>query len=136
MTRKATKKKATTKKKTAAKKKPAVRAESGKRNPDGTFKKGVSGNPSGGPKKTELMRQVERMALEACPGAIKRTVEIAQKCTDARVRLRANEILMDRGLGKARQQIDLDAKVKHVEDIKEMTEAELLAVLQEEGGAE
>jgi len=90
------------------------------------FPKGVSGNPKGRPKLPDLKAAIAKVladekdgvnALEACLMALR------QKAV--RGDIRAAEVLMDRGYGKARQTTDLN--IGSV-DLDQMTDEELLAI--------
>jgi hypothetical protein len=52
---------------------------------------------------------VLEIANAACPDAIRRAIELT-KDKDPRIALKAIEIILDRGLGKPRQAIDLEVE--------------------------
>src|SRR3954451_13663034 len=62
------------------------------------FRKGVSGNPGG---RSKLLREVERLALEACPDAIAELHRLLLNSPSHRVRVAAAVAILDRGLGRA-----------------------------------
>ena len=78
---------------------PAIREKSGR------FKKGVSGNPNGRkPIPQEFKELAESYSIPALKKAIEIMNDIDAKNTD---RLKAIEIILDRGIGKPLQQMDL-----------------------------
>lgn len=66
------------------------------------FKKGQSGNPGGRAKKTAEVLEVESLAKQQGPAAIKRLAEW-MKSNDARASVAASNALLDRGFGKPNQ---------------------------------
>jgi HEAT repeat protein len=72
-----------------------------RRLPDHLFKPGQSGNPGGRPKGEARVREAaQKHGLEALAVLVD-----AMKDPDARVRIRAAEIVLERGFGKAPQAI-------------------------------
>ena len=65
---------------------------------------GQSGNPSGRPK---VMAEIRELARKKGPGAFRRIVWLARKAEDERVRLRANEVILERAYGKPTENVDL-----------------------------
>src|SRR3954469_13643813 len=61
------------------------------------FSKGVSGNPGG---RSKLLREVEKLALEACPDAIAELHRLLLNSPSHRVRVAAAVAILDRGLGR------------------------------------
>lgn len=69
------------------------------------WKKGQSGNPSGRPK---INADVTKLAAEDARWAFKRIIEISQNAShDVKVRLQANQYIVDRACGKPSQAINL-----------------------------
>jgi len=87
--------------------KPANRKGAGKESTQ--FKPGQSGNPSG---RKKMPEDVKRAFKELTPVAIEKLTEmINNPATKDADRLRAIDIVLDRGLGKPSQEINMDAKV-------------------------
>jgi len=79
----------------------------------GWFPPGVSGNPGGRPRRTEvekltvkLTRQEAQASVERLMGKAIQAVERALKSKDPAISLRAAVEVLDRGLGKATQRIE------------------------------
>jgi hypothetical protein len=68
------------------------------------FQKGVSGNPGGKSKKLEELR---KLALENCPRALERIVELVES-EDERVAMMAAKEILDRGIGRPKPAEDGD----------------------------
>jgi len=89
------------------------------------WKKGVSGNPSGRPKRTDE----ETNLIEACR---QKTLEalaviesLMRECSNPRVSLQAAQYIIERGHGKASERIELlDAREQGPQPGAEMTEQE------------
>jgi hypothetical protein len=68
------------------------------------FTKGVSGNPGGRPKG---FGHIKEMALKKCPNILKRLEYIANQDVDLRAAVAACTKIMEYGVGKPAQTIDL-----------------------------
>jgi len=75
------------------------------------FKPGVSGNPGGRPKE---VGEVRELARKHSAEAIERLLHWLRS-KDPRASVAAANALLDRGYGKAPQQIELDANVRHTD---------------------
>lgn len=93
------------------------------------FKPGQSGNPSGMSKKEAKAKKTAEDHVEA---ALKVIVE-ALKDKDAKVRLAAANTIMDRGLGKPKQSVEVSRKA-HTLD--ELSTEDLIAAVHESGDSE
>lgn len=93
------------------------------------FVKGKTGNPGGRPKKTPELLEIEALAKEASPMAIRRLIHWA-KCNEAKPSITASIALLDRGFGKPSQAVEHKGTVTH--DISSLTDAELAAIIAEE----
>lgn len=93
------------------------------------FTKGKSGNPVGRPKKTPELREVEDLAKDASPEAIKRLIEWI-KSDEARPSITACIAVLDRAFGKPAQAVEHKGTVTH--DISSFSDAELAAIIAEE----
>lgn len=65
--------------------------------------KGQSGNPGGLPKD---YGEIAKLARKSCPEIVKRLTQIALKSKSELAAIRASEVLLERGLGKAIQPVD------------------------------
>jgi len=90
-----------TKKKSAL---PAGKQTSGRGGKRSTsFKPGQSGNPLGGPKKTEEQKTLEMMCRDKTPAALETILSIMVAGDNERNKLAAAQYIIDRGWGKAAQ---------------------------------
>lgn len=70
------------------------------------WKPGRSGNPAGRPKETEDMRKARELAQQHSVRAIQRLVKLLGSKNESVV-IRAAEVILDRGLGKPVNVIDM-----------------------------
>ena len=90
------------------------------RAPGGKFAKGVSGNPGG---RTRLPDNVKTIARQYTEEAMKTLADIMRNSTSDSARVQSAQTLLDRGWGKALQQIEIgDAGA-----FSSMSDEELLA---------
>lgn len=95
------------------------------RDSSGRFVKGVSGNPRGMPK---LVGGIRELAQSKCPEAIEELIAIMlnpKERTDHRIR--AAEIILDRGLGRPEQAVR--AEVRQIRDVADLGDGEIAALL-------
>lgn len=80
------------------------------------FKKGQSGNPNGQPKKIPALDQLLADVLSEEQNGIEAAKAILMALRKSAIKgdVRAAEVLLDRAYGKAKQTIDVDAKVDTV----------------------
>ena len=83
--------------------------------------KGVSGNPGG---RTPLQAECTRIARDMCPEALRRAGEIMRQNDDQRAALVAIGIVLDRGLGKPKEQSE-DLQQRPKCDFSKLTSDEL-----------
>jgi hypothetical protein len=97
------------------------------------FQPGQSGNPGGRRKKSKEDRDVEALARQLSPEAIRTLREIMRsKKAPASARAGAAVAILDRGYGRPKQSIE--ATVRRI-DPESIPDAELAAYLQDDGGA-
>lgn len=84
------------------------------------FQKGQSGNPSGRPKRSAIVKE---LAQDAAPDAFKRVIELSQS-DDERVAFVACQEILNRAYGKPTQAVE----VHDVRDIIDLTNDELAAI--------
>lgn len=77
---------------------------------EGLFKKGRSGNPSGRRKKTEEEKQLEELCKAKTKDALSTILAIMQNGENERNRLASAQYVIDRGWGKARQEVEHSGK--------------------------
>ena len=93
------------------------------------WQKGQSGNPGGAPKG---IREAAALAREHAPWCIDQLKELATSGKSELTRIRAMELLLERGLGKAIQPIDTGASLLDILDAAER--AALLSAFDDERG--
>lgn len=80
-----------------------------KRQPTNGFKKGVSGNPGGRP---SIPEDVKALFTKALPEIAQRLVDTALHSTNEDLAYKAQVTVVERILGKPRQEIDMDVQGK------------------------
>jgi hypothetical protein len=70
------------------------------------FKKGISGNPGGRPKKTETLLEIEALARQYAPQAMEALVKIAMSGKTDSARVAASIAILDRAFGRPRQTLE------------------------------
>jgi hypothetical protein len=98
------------------------------RKPDGTFQKGISGNPGGTPKSFQEVVALARTKSTRC---IEMLFDLAENSTNDGVRVNAIEAILDRGWGKPKQALELSGDPERPIAIREWTDAALMARLAE-----
>lgn len=83
------------------------------------FPKGVSGNPNGRPKKVQ---EVKEAAEKSAKAAMDVLVSLLAS-EDEKVRIMAANAILDRGIGKPKQAVEVDASVKHDHGSKPVSES-------------
>lgn len=102
---------------------PASRDNSGKKNVT-SFKKGSSGNPAGRPKPTPEELDLRAAARLKAPEALITILRLMTESENDAVQLKAAEIVLDRGYGKATQTVEMNVK----RTANELSDAELHAI--------
>lgn len=72
--------------------------------PDGRFAPGVCPNPGG---RTKAAKEIARLAAEHGPEAIAQLARILVSSEDEGARIKAAEVLLERGFGKPMQAVEL-----------------------------
>lgn len=84
------------------------------------FAKGRSGNPGGRPAKTDEQRTLEAMCRDKTPEALAKILEIMDSGESDKVQLSAAQYVIDRGWGKAAQQLTLEGGDKPIKTALEV----------------
>lgn len=77
--------------------------------PANAWPKGVSGNPSGGPKLTDEARAARDLARAHAPEAIEKLLSLMRTAKEEKVQKAAADSVLDRGLGRPTQPVREDA---------------------------
>jgi hypothetical protein len=91
-----------------------------------SWKRGQSGNPSGRPRKTPDLIEVETLARQASPMAIKRLIEWME-ADNPKASIAACNAILDRAWGKPAQAIEHSGRVSH--DLSSLSDADLMAII-------
>jgi hypothetical protein len=70
------------------------------------FKRGISGNPGGRPKKTEQVIEIEALARQYAPQAMEALIKIAANGKSDSARVAASIAILDRAFGRPRQTLE------------------------------
>lgn len=73
------------------------------------FPKGMSGNPTGRPRRTDEETQLIEACRAKTPEALAVIVGLMQESTNDRVRLAAAQFLIERGYGRAPERVEIRA---------------------------
>lgn len=99
----------------------AITPQQGVPNPGGhKWAKGQSGNPSG---RSAVAHEVRALAQQHCPEAIRTLHELMTTSGDERTRLAAADSILDRGIGKPSQSVEMTVASADVLGIAEAREA-------------
>ena len=100
----------------------------------GSWTKGKSGNPTGRRKATTDEIKLREMCRAVATEVFEQVLRIAHKSKSDFARLKAAEILLDRGFGRPRQEIDLKADVDVKVDPREALARALDRIAARTGG--
>ena len=97
------------------------------RNADGTFQKGVSGNPGGRPKRTPAEQQAIDRMKEITPEAVEIVYDILKNDkTTVYAKLQAAELILNRAMGRPETYL----RVENAEETQEQAGMSLLELLE------
>lgn len=103
------------------------------RNADGTFQKGVSGNPSGRPKRTPAEQQAIDRMKEITPEAVEVVYDILKgEKTTVYAKLQAAELILNRAMGRPETYL----RVETADESQEQAGLSLLELLESCGEPE
>lgn len=80
------------------------------------FQPGQSGNPNG---RSKIAAEVRALAQQHCPEAIATLAELMRTSPDERVRLSAAEAILDRGVGRPIQAVEVTHEDRRLPDALE-----------------
>lgn len=89
-------------------------------NGNGRWAKGCSGNPRGRP--PGELTEAKKMVLKHLPKGVLKMIELTE-CGDLKIEFQAEKYLLDHGMGKAPQHIQLDTHLSDENDVP-LAEAE------------
>jgi hypothetical protein len=101
-----------------------IKSKTERKLPKSAFKKGVSGNPGGRPALTGDELDLRAAARLKAPEALITIIRLMTESQNDAVQLKAAEIVLDRGYGKATQTVEMNVK----REITELSDAELHAI--------
>lgn len=90
------------------------------------FEKGQSGNPTGRKPETTMSREIKRLAQSNCPEAIKKLVEW-MRSDNPKASVAASNAILDRGLGKPMQSLEIDSTIRHTTELSDADLADIAA---------
>lgn len=91
----------------------------------GRFQAGQSGNPKGRPKEHS---EIKALARSFAPECIHKLVTLMREAEDERTQVVAAKELLDRGLGKAEQAIDISGDVEVTKYVIRLPDAQTTSI--------